>query len=251
MRMTAWAWRTLFEIWRNGIGSAAFDAVYKCAIDVDHTFAEQIHHTQDLPSRFQKKITEAVAEIKAKLLELFPDGNKKFESNELLMESIQKAADVLISDPNERECIMLEFAHVGETIDKFTLEDVVSNTSGAGEEIEHESDSEEGVSIMTMHKAKGLTAKAVIVAGAEQERIPGRAKGGKEKGDARRLLYVSLTRAESFLFVTYCRQRKGSQGYGGKNTGVAYRDLTEFLHHYRACKPTSGESYTVPKKNSE
>ena len=245
------AWRTLFEIWRKGIGPAAFDAVYKRAIDVEHTFTEQIHHAQDLPSRFRKKITEIVAEVKAKLLELFPDGNKKYETNELLMESIQKAADVLIRDLGERELVMSEFARVSKDIDKFTIQDVVSNASGAGEKIEHESDNEESISIMTMHKAKGLTAKAVIVAGAEQERIPGRATGEKEKGDARRLLYVSLTRAESFLFVTYCQQRTGSQGYGGKNTGTAYRDLTEFLHHYRACKPTSGESYTVPRKNSE
>ena len=54
---------------------------------------------------------------------------------------------------------------------------------------------------MTMHKAKGLTAKAVIVMSAEDEPIPGNEVGGLRLEDERRLLYVSLSRAEPHTAV--------------------------------------------------
>ena len=83
---------------------------------------------------------------------------------------------------------------------------------------------------MTMHQAKGLTAKAVIVAAAEEEYIPGRAQG-RFTEDERRLLYVSLTRACHYLFVTYTSERTGQQRYTGKfsETGETARHLTTFL----------------------
>ena len=59
---------------------------------------------------------------------------------------------------------------------------------------------------------------------AEEEVIPGR-KDGLNRADERRLLYVSLTRAKKYLFVTYCDQRTGQQQYKGSKT----RNLTSFL----------------------
>ena len=62
---------------------------------------------------------------------------------------------------------------------------------------------EDKINILTMHKAKGLTAKATIIAGLEDERLPGSAEGS-DLEDERRLLYVSLTRAKHYLIMTYC-----------------------------------------------
>ena len=86
------------------------------------------------------------------------------------------------------------------------------------------------VNILTMHKAKGLTVKAVIVVAAEDEYLPGRAEGDAV-GDELRLLYVSLTRARHFLFVTYCEQRTMRQRYTGlhSESGLTRRSLTRFL----------------------
>jgi len=39
-----------------------------------------------------------------------------------------------------------------------------------------------------MHKAKGLTAEAVIIVAAEDEYLPGRARREEDIGDERRLL---------------------------------------------------------------
>ena len=92
-----------------------------------------------------------------------------------------------------------------------------------------EQELEEGkINILTMHRAKGLTAEAVIVAAAEDQYIPGRAEGDGVD-DERRLLYVSLTRAKHHLFVTYCDKRTGQQRHTGSNSGTVFRSLSRFL----------------------
>lgn len=240
------AWRTLFQIWCKGIGKEAFHAVYKCAVDSGRTFAEQIGRTQDLPQKFQGKIANAVAAINAKRSKLFPNGNQPFPTFDALIESVRQAAEMTIDDSDECEAVMAEFTRARDVIDKFSIGEIIVNASGANEEIEQGKGNEDDINIMTMHKAKGLTAKAVIIAGAENERIPGDAKGAKEKGEERRLLYVSLTRAKDILLVTYCHSRTGAQKYSGKNSGSGSRNLTEFLRHYRGCKLMSGEEYALP-----
>ncbi|MCH7954261.1 MAG: ATP-dependent helicase, partial [Candidatus Marinimicrobia bacterium] len=84
------------------------------------------------------------------------------------------------------------------------------------------------INIMTMHKAKGLTSKMVILAALEDELIPGSQTGSK-LDDERRLLYVSLTRAKHVLITTYCDKRLSQQKFSGKSPGKQRRNLTRFL----------------------
>ena len=67
------------------------------------------------------------------------------------------------------------------------------------------------VNILTMHKAKGLTAKAVFVVGAEDEQLPGDADQEPELGDERRLLYVFHAQSTDCLspIVRSVRVRRG------------------------------------------
>jgi len=85
------------------------------------------------------------------------------------------------------------------------------------------------VRLMTMHQAKGLTARAVIIAGAEDQFIPRNDDTSSRVDDERRLLYVSLTRARQFLFITHCDQRVDAQRYMGRHPGIQVRHLTRFL----------------------
>ena len=84
------------------------------------------------------------------------------------------------------------------------------------------------INIMTMHQAKGLDAQAVFLIAAEDEYLPGRAIG-IQIDDERRLLYVSLTRARTHLFITHCQQRTGGQRHTGTTSGSLRRNLTQFL----------------------
>jgi DNA helicase-2/ATP-dependent DNA helicase PcrA len=69
-----------------------------------------------------------------------------------------------------------------------------------------------GVRIMGMSRAKGLTVHATIVAAVEDNVIPRPEADGAEE---RRLLYVAMTRARSYLFVTWARRRRGPTARSG------------------------------------
>lgn len=63
-----------------------------------------------------------------------------------------------------------------------------------------------GVRMMTMGSAKGLTVRAVIIAGLEEGIVP---RPDSDLGEERRLLYVGMTRAKEFLYCTWARRRTG------------------------------------------
>ncbi len=75
--------------------------------------------------------------------------------------------------------------------------------------------SEKGVSLMTLHSAKGLEFRAVVVAGLENGILPHfNSQGAREDvEEERRLLYVGMTRARERLFLTCCRRRRMAGRY--------------------------------------
>ena len=70
-------------------------------------------------------------------------------------------------------------------------------------------DSEESVTLMTLHSAKGLEFPVVFLVGMEEGIFPGYKSIGEpqELEEERRLCYVGITRAKENLFLTCARQR--------------------------------------------
>jgi len=76
---------------------------------------------------------------------------------------------------------------------------------------EEDNDDEDAVSLMSLHRAKGLEFDTVVLAGVEDGMLPHqRALDEGEAGIAeeRRLLYVGVTRAENVLHLTAARLRR-------------------------------------------
>jgi DNA helicase-2/ATP-dependent DNA helicase PcrA len=69
---------------------------------------------------------------------------------------------------------------------------------------------ERGVSLMTLHSAKGLEFRTVVVAGLEDGLLPHFNTGNSQEEieEERRLLYVGMTRAKERLFLSTCRRRR-------------------------------------------
>lgn len=155
---------------------------------------------------------------------------EEYESRDELMNVVRAAARSLIEDEEEYESVLLEFERAAEAAEATSIKELVRATEVAREDIEQELENGK-VNILTMHRAKGLTAEAVIVAACEDQYLPGRAQG-YAVDDERRLLYVSLTRAKHHLFVTYCDKRTGPQRHTGHDSGRVARSLTQFLRDW-------------------
>jgi DNA helicase-2/ATP-dependent DNA helicase PcrA len=77
---------------------------------------------------------------------------------------------------------------------------------------DHASAQASGVRFMTIGMSKGLTVEASIIIGAEDGIIPNPRSDEEEE---RRLLYVGLTRARRFTYVTWATRRTGPTARAG------------------------------------
>jgi DNA helicase-2/ATP-dependent DNA helicase PcrA len=76
-------------------------------------------------------------------------------------------------------------------------------------------DEHEGMQLLTMHQAKGLEFDVVFILGLEQGEIPSpHTSKYMTLEEERRLMYVAITRAKKYLYLTYC---KHSQTYKRKS----------------------------------
>ena len=83
-----------------------------------------------------------------------------------------------------------------------------------------------GVTLMTVHAAKGLEFDTVFVSGMEEGLFPHQGMGGendRDEEEERRLFYVAMTRAQNRLFLTLARIRKiyGSDTYAEPSSFLA------------------------------
>ena len=96
-----------------------------------------------------------------------------------------------------------------------------------------------GVRIMTMARAKGLTARATILVGLETGLVP-RPRGSL--AEERRLLYVAMTRSTEYLFGTWARRRVGRTARAGASNVGERRNPSEFLAN-GPVKSENGQTY--------
>jgi DNA helicase-2/ATP-dependent DNA helicase PcrA len=84
----------------------------------------------------------------------------------------------------------------------------------------------EAVRVMTMASSKGLTARACIIAGCEDNIIPHPLARREEE---LRLLYVAMTRPQEYLFITRARTRRGMTARVGRASVRDRRTICPFL----------------------
>ncbi len=87
--------------------------------------------------------------------------------------------------------------------------------------------------------SKGLTVEAAIVVAAEEGVIP---RPDADIDEERRLLYVALTRARLFQYVTWARQRTGPTARAGLPKVLTRRTESRFLRN-GPVRTQNGEAY--------
>ncbi len=120
-----------------------------------------------------------------------PENVSRFENIEQLLNGIKD-----FTDDRERE---------GDLTLAEYLQDVTLMTDADQEKEEDKN----RVTIMTIHSAKGLEFKHLIIAGVEEELFPSQMSidNPKDLEEERRLFYVALTRAEKSALITYAALR--------------------------------------------
>lgn len=220
------AWRALLAVRDNRLGDQGFAQLYDLARRTGQRYAAVLQAVKADPQaipRLGVRIAEEIAAVEQTIEEIGTPEDGKLD------EWLEAVAGRVVGEETLRNDILALFRRVRRTIDADSLEGLLRALTVSVGDAEQERQ-EGAVSIMTMHQAKGLSARAVIVAAAEDEYIPGRAQG-EEVDDERRLLYVSLTRARTHLFVTACQQRIDRQTRTGRTAEQARpgRTLSRFL----------------------
>ncbi len=93
---------------------------------------------------------------------------------------------------------------------KNTLADYLEEVVLVNEDRDDEKEDKSGVSLSTIHASKGLEYGVVFIVGLEEELFPHwrSLTSASEIEEERRLMYVAVTRAETYLFMTSARERR-------------------------------------------
>ena len=122
-----------------------------------------------------------------------PDDVARRENLEELLAGIQAFVDERREEGREDETFLTDF-----------LQEVALYS-----DLDKADDGSPKVSLMTIHAAKGLEFPVVFVVGLEENIFPNAMAAGsrKELEEERRLLYVAITRAERFCYLTNAKNR--------------------------------------------
>lgn len=247
------SWRTLFQLAgrRNRIGAKTILALHAAATDSGLRFCRVLQRVEEDPSvvvrgsfvqqevAAVRALTAQLSDLKAGEAPLPVDVAERHTVRQELLESLSSFTDRLIDSSDARHKVVGHVQRVAEAADVATFEGLVAALTSPEDTLDQELDAGK-INILTMHRAKGLTAKAVIIVGAEEQLLPGDAVGNA-LADERRLLYVALTRAKHQLYTTFCNRRTGHQAFSGSDAGNPGRTLTPFL---RGAMPVeSGVAY--------
>ena len=216
---------------KRGIGKTSLDKIADLAIENETSMYEIIKHSNEyglnrvyLNSRdFINVIEELRANIdKVSITELVKMTLKKTGYTKALEEEKTVEAENRIENLEEFFTVAMEFEHeeAENSLQNF-LEGMTLSSDLDGVD-----DSEESVTLMTLHSAKGLEFPVVFLVGMEEGIFPGYKSIGEqsELEEERRLCYVGITRAEKDLFLTCAKQRTM---FGSTSCNMASRFLSE------------------------
>ena len=199
---------------KRGIGKTSLDNVEQVAIQNETSMYEVIKNAQNyglnrvfLNSRdFIQTIEDLIQEKdNLSVSELIKATLSRTGYTKALEEENTVEAENRIENLEELLTVAIEFEeqYAENTLSEF-LESITLSSDIDGME-----DSEDSVTLMTLHSAKGLEFPVVFLVGMEEGIFPSFRSIGepKELEEERRLCYVGITRAKNTLYLTCAKQR--------------------------------------------
>lgn len=201
------AFKRSVAIPKRGIGDKSIDAIDEFARTYpgqELSIREAIGHKDlKLRGKADKAIKEYAAfldKLETKYLELSPSELIKWLVTELEYVDYLKATYKEDSEVQTRVENLMELVNVATEYQ--SIEELLVQASLYREDLDDKTDA---VQLLTMHKSKGKEYKAVIVVGCCEGIAPHHKSlmDPKQMEEERRLMYVAMTRAKDYLFMTY------------------------------------------------
>ena len=207
---------------KRGIGKTSLDKVEALAEQNETSMYEVIKHADQyglnrvfLNSREFVNVIEELKDKKDELVisELIKTTLKKTGYTKALEDENTIEAENRIENLEEFLTVAIEFEeeYAENSLSQF-LEGITLSS-----DIDNVEETEDSVTLMTLHSAKGLEFPTVFLVGMEEGIFPGykSISEPKELEEERRLCYVGITRAKEHLYLTCSKQRTifGSTSY--------------------------------------
>lgn len=209
---------------KRGVGKTSLDNVEQIAANSGVSMYEVIKRADEFGlnrvftnTREFISVMEELRSLKdSKVIsELIKETLKKTGYTKALEEENTVEAENRIDNLNEFLTVAIEFEE--QSADNSLTEFLEGITLSS--DLDNMEETEESVTLMTLHSAKGLEFPVVFLVGMEEGIFPGYKSIGepKELEEERRLCYVGITRAKEKLFMTCAKQRTvfGSTSYNG------------------------------------
>ena len=207
---------------KRGIGKTSIDNIQEISEKTGLSMFDIIKHADE----YGLNRVKANADEFVQTIEYLRSKMEELSISELIKETLNKTgytkalelentteAETRIENLEEFLTVAIEFE---EEEAENTLGDFLEGIT-LSSDIDGMEDSEDSVTLMTLHSAKGLEFPVVFLVGLEEGIFPGNKSIGepKELEEERRLFYVGITRAKQYLYLTCAKKRTifGSTSY--------------------------------------
>ena len=232
----------LINVPPRGIGAATVDKLNTIALEQNRSLGAVLLDNGTTGKLLTSVVARKVEPLQRLLRQLMDDAQKSLNLTDLMEKILERTRMVewlrgeKDVDSIDREANIEELIRACEAFDLRLAEDVDENgetseiwndgdplrlgmflgdvvLDGSGDKDNQKNQSDDAVTFMTLHSAKGLEFPVVFLAGVEQGLLPhSRAvfsenASQEELEEERRLMYVGLTRAEKRVFLTFAQQR--------------------------------------------
>ena len=214
------ALRRIINYPARGIGQTTLDKVYKAASMHELTPWDVLTapHLIDVSAATRTKLSKFVQMILSfherhlqedahnLVLDIVSESGIRLEINKgrdpediSRQENLQELLDGIAAFVHERK----------EQGQEYMLTNYLQEVSLLSDVDENESQSEDRLTLMTVHSAKGLEFRVVFIVGMEEGLFPSQMSTDNMRAieEERRLFYVAITRAEEYLVITNARSR--------------------------------------------
>ena len=199
---------------KRGIGKTSLDKIEEISINTGISMYEVIENADQygLNRVFinSREFVNAIQELRSKkdelkISDLIKETLKKTGYSKALENENTIEAENRIENLEEFLTVAMEFEN--ESVEN-KLSDFLEGIT-LSSDIDDMEETEETVTLMTLHSAKGLEFPVVFLVGMEEGIFPGykSISEPKELEEERRLCYVGITRAKENLFLTCSKQR--------------------------------------------